>query len=71
MIYMIQYVMKIFNEENLITSSAWRNDCGLAQGGVGMLVNNNAAKSLSKVKSRSNRILIIHFTPKTTVIVTY
>ena len=30
----------------LITSSAWRNDCGAAQGGVGILVNNNAAKSL-------------------------
>ena len=45
----------------------------MAQGGVGILVNNNAAKSLSKVESRSNRILIIHFTgnPKTTVIVTY
>ena len=50
----------------LITSSAWRNDCGVARGGV-------ATKSLSKVESRSNRILIIHFTgsPKTTVIVTY
>ena len=57
----------------LITSSAWRNDCGVAQGEVGILVNNNAAKSLSKVKSRSNRMLIIHFTdnPITTVIVTY
>ena len=57
----------------LITSSAWRNDCGAAQGGVGILVNNNAAKSLSKVESRSSRILIIHFTgnPKTAVIVTY
>ena len=57
----------------LITSSPWRNDCGVAQGGVGILVNNNAAKSFSKVETRSNRILIIHFTgnPKTTVIVTY
>ena len=45
----------------------------MAQGGVGILVNNNAAKSLSKVEPRSNRILIIPFTgnPKTTVIVTY
>ena len=57
----------------LITSSAWRSDCGAAQGGVGILVNNNAAKSLSKVELRSNRILIIHFTgkPKTAVTVTY
>ena len=58
---------------NLITSSALRNDCGAVQGGVGILVNNNATQSLSKVESRSNRILTIHFTgnPKTTVIVTY
>ena len=57
----------------LITSSAWRNDCGVAQGRVGILVNNNGAKLLSKAESRSNRILIIHFTgnTKTTVIVTY
>ena len=57
----------------LITSSAWRNDCWVAQGGVRILVNNNAANSLSKVESRSNRILIIHFTGnhKTAVIVTY
>ena len=39
----------------------------MAQGGVGILVNNNVTKS------RSNRILIIHITgnPKTTVRVTY
>ena len=45
----------------------------MAQGEVGILVNNNAAKSLYKIESWSNRILIIHFTgnPKTTVIVTY
>ena len=45
----------------------------MTQGGVGILVNNKTAKSLSKVESRSNRILIIRFTsnPKTTVIVTY
>ena len=57
----------------LMTSSAWKNDCGVAQCGEGIIVNNNAAKSLSKVESNSNRILIIHFTgnPKTTVIVTY
>ena len=46
----------------LITSSAWRNDCGVAQGGIGILVNNNVANSLSKVESRCKRILIIHFT---------
>ena len=57
----------------LITSSAWRNECGVTQGRVGILVNNNAAKSLSKVESRFNRILIIHFMskPKTTAIITY
>ena len=57
----------------LITSSTWRNDCEAAQGGVGILVNKNAAKSIHKVEFRSNRILIIHFTgnPKTAITVTY
>ena len=57
----------------LIRSSAWRNDCGTAQGGVGILVIAMQPKSLSKVESRSNRILIIHSTgnPKTAVIVTH
>ena len=57
----------------LITSSAWRNGRGAAVGGVGVLLDKNAEKSLTEVKAVTNRILIVNFNgnPNTTVIANY
>ena len=57
----------------LVTASAWRNDCGAANGGVGILLNSSARKTLTSIKPPNPRILIANFSgnPATTVMVTY
>ena len=59
--------------QSLVTSSAWRNEAQAATGGVGLLVSQNAMKSLIGVQTVTNRILIAHFqgSPVTTAIVVY
>ena len=57
----------------LITTSAWRNSAGAAQGGVGILISSRVAKCLAGVKSISPRVLRVNFTgnPACTIIVGY
>ena len=57
----------------LITTSAWRNNSGAANGGVGFLINKVCEKSLSEIKPIDKRILILHFdgNPTTSIIVHY
>ena len=57
----------------LITTSAWRNGAGAAVGGVGVLLDRQAEKSLAEVQSINERILTVHFNgnPNTTVISNY
>ena len=56
-----------------ITSSAWRNVCGAAIGGVGILLGAKTSRTLISVRSHSDRILIANFkgNPATTVITVY
>ena len=64
---------KTIGSSYLITSSGWRNEAQASQGGVGLLLDVQARKSLLKAKSISRRIMIVEFdgNPKTTVIVIY
>ena len=57
----------------LITSSAWRNASGAANGGVGIVVSRTTKSALADVKPFNERIIIAHFNgnPATTVIVHY
>ena len=57
----------------LITSSAWRNEQGAACGGVGVVLNNKAKKSLANVIPFSDRILVVNVSgnPAVTTIITY
>ena len=57
----------------LITTSAIRNKQGAAVGGVGILLNNRALRSLASIKPHSDRTLIVNFqgNPATTVVITY
>ena len=57
----------------LITTSAWRNSTGAAQGGVGILISGRVAKCLAGVKSHSPRVIRVNFTgnPACTIIVGY
>ena len=67
--------VKYWSLENctLITTSAWRNSQGSAVGGVGIVVNKQAEKSLAEVRSVNERILVSTFNgnPSTTVISNY
>ena len=58
---------------SLITSSAWRNASGAANGGVGLVVSRTTESAVADVKSFNERIMIAHFNgnPATTVIVHY
>ncbi|XP_062613175.1 craniofacial development protein 2-like [Saccostrea cucullata] len=63
-----------FDTSTLVTSSGWRNKSQAAQGGVGLLLDRKARKSLLKiVSSKSGRILVAEFdgNPRTTIIVIY
>ena len=57
----------------LITTSAWTNSKGAAQGGVGILVGKDAEKSLAEINPINERILEFNFNgnPGTTVVVNY
>ncbi|ELT96954.1 hypothetical protein CAPTEDRAFT_106046, partial [Capitella teleta] len=57
----------------LYTTSAWRNEAQAANGGVGMLLDSRARKSLRRATSHSKRILVAEFdcNPVTTIIVAY
>ena len=57
----------------IITTSAWRNDCGAATGGVGFALTDKAYKAITDIKSISQRILSITFdgNPKLTIITVY
>ena len=57
----------------LITHSAWRNEIGASNGGVGFIINTKANKSFLNVKAFGNRILVANFSgnPATTVINAY
>ena len=57
----------------LITASAWRNAAQAANGGVGMLLDSRARKSLRRAVTHTKRILIAEFdsSPVTTVIIAY
>ena len=57
---------------DLITSSAWWNEAQASVGGVGLPLSTTAKKSLTGVRSHSDRILIATFqgNPATSVIVT-
>ena len=61
------------DNNTLITTSAWRNDCNAAQGGVGIMINKTAADLLAEVVPVNKRTLIVHFNgnPKMSIIVTY
>ncbi|XP_062577713.1 uncharacterized protein LOC134239565 [Saccostrea cucullata] len=51
-----------FDTSTLVTSSGWRNKSQAAQGGVGLLLDRKARKSLLKVvPSKSGRILVAEF----------
>ncbi|ELU05841.1 hypothetical protein CAPTEDRAFT_116010, partial [Capitella teleta] len=47
--------------QHLITTSAWRNEAQAANGGVGMLLDSRARKSLQRATSHSERILVAEF----------
>ena len=57
----------------MITTSAWRNAHGAAVGGVGIVLSQQAEKSLAEVKAINQRILVATFSgsPNTTVIANY
>ena len=57
----------------LVTTTATRNNAGAATGGVGIVLNTQAKRSLSSVKAHTSRILIANFqgNPATSVIVNY
>jgi hypothetical protein len=58
----------------LVTSSGWRNKSQAAQGGVGLLLDRKARKSLLKVvPSKNGKILVTEFdgNPRITIIVIY
>ena len=67
--------VKYWKLENctLITTSAWRNAQGAAVGGVGIMLNKQAEKSLAEVTSVNQRIMVTTFNgnPNTSVISTY
>ena len=58
---------------HLVTSSAWRNRCQAATGGVGFMLSSEAYKAVSLIKSYSKRILLVSFdgNPRLTVITVY
>ena len=62
-----------FGEYTIITTSAWRNSNSASSGGISILINNDALKSLTRVITCNNRILIVNFdgNPKTTIITHY
>ena len=64
---------KQLNKCTLITSSAWRNSNGAANGGVGLLVATRTESALAEIKKYNERIIIAHFNgnPGTTIIVHY
>ncbi|XP_062599773.1 craniofacial development protein 2-like [Saccostrea cucullata] len=68
----IEYIK--FDTSTLVNSSGWRNKSQAAQGGVGLLLDRKARKSLLKVvPSKSGRILVAEFdgNPLTTILVIY
>ncbi|XP_015753298.1 PREDICTED: uncharacterized protein LOC107333054 [Acropora digitifera] len=67
----IQY--QFIQGRSLITSSAWKNVCGAAIGGVGILLGAKASRALISVRSHSDRILVANFkgNPASTVITVY
>ena len=65
--------VKKVKDHILITTSAWRNDSGAANGGVGFLIDKHSEKKLSEIEPINKRILIFHFdgNPTTSIIVHY
>lgn len=57
----------------LITSSAWRNNRGASNGGVGLMVTRRAYRAISLIKSYGPRVLTVSFdgNPRLTVITVY
>ena len=58
---------------HLLTLSAWRNECGAANGGVGMVLARAGYEAISLIKSYGKRILLVSFNgnPRLTVITVY
>ena len=58
---------------HLLTSTAWRNSCGAATGGVGLLVTEKAYKAISLIKPYGKRILLVSFNgnPRLTILSVY
>ena len=63
----------LFDGYQLVSSFAWRNNAGISNGGVGILLSPKAKKSLLSCVCVSPRILCATFAgnPKTTVLITY
>ncbi len=57
----------------LVTVSAWRNNAGAANGGVGFLLTSKAYNAISLIKSYGSRVLTISFNgnPRLTTITAY
>ena len=74
---------KIVHEENvmiqkldrctLITTSAWRNNCNAAVGGVGILVSNQVENLIAEIKPHTDRILQVNITgnPMMSLLINY
>ena len=58
---------------HLLTLSTWRNECGAANGGVGMVLARSGYEAISLIKSYGKRILLVSFNgnPRLTVITVY
>ncbi|KAI8484256.1 hypothetical protein Bbelb_380410 [Branchiostoma belcheri] len=64
---------EVINGQQLITTSATRNQAGAAVGGVGIMLGSTASSSLAKVTKYTERILTASFqgNPVASIIVTY
>ncbi|XP_078661569.1 uncharacterized protein LOC144905694 [Branchiostoma floridae x Branchiostoma belcheri] len=64
---------EVINGQQLITTSATRNQAGAAVGGVGIMLGSTASSSLAKVTKNTERILTASFqgNPVASIIVTY
>ncbi|KAI8514657.1 hypothetical protein Bbelb_072480 [Branchiostoma belcheri] len=64
---------EVINGQQLITTSATRNQAGAAVGGIGIMLGSTASSSLAKVTKNTERILTASFqgNPVASIIVTY